>query len=180
MNTLRIPKIIRSGMAFLGCSVLCLIGRTGTAWADQQTPSNNRSQEISTVYMVSSTFEGLVDMNMKPLFATSVQPMDDNSSDSRARAAALNDEHTKWVVKCLIDMDKIKVGMTRADLLKVFTTEGGPSSPNAQGYVYRGCPYIKVRVTFQLVGNAPDPYPYNPNDIILSISDPFLQFSISD
>ena len=43
-------------------------------------------------------------------------------------------------------------GMTRADLLKVFTTEGGLSTGLNRTYVYRECQYIKVDVDFEPVG----------------------------
>jgi hypothetical protein len=49
-------------------------------------------------------------------------------------------------------MQKIKVGMTRADLLKVFTTEGGLSTSLNRTFVYRDCSYIKVDVEFEAVG----------------------------
>jgi hypothetical protein len=42
--------------------------------------------------------------------------------------------------------------MTRADLLKMFTTEGGLSTGLRRTYVYRECPYIKVDVEFEPVG----------------------------
>jgi hypothetical protein len=44
---------------------------------------------------------------------------------------------TKKIEKAIHESQKIKVGMTRADLLKVFTTEGGISSRKWRRYVYR-------------------------------------------
>jgi hypothetical protein len=41
-----------------------------------------------------------------------------------------------------------QVGMTLADLINVFTTEGGLSTTSQRTYVYRQCPYIKVDVKF--------------------------------
>jgi len=40
----------------------------------------------------------------------------------------------------------IRSGMTRADLIKVFTTEGGLSTPFQQTFVGRDCSYFKVNV----------------------------------
>ena len=59
---------------------------------------------------------------------------------------------TEWIANSLKEMQKIKVGMTRADLLKVFTTEGGLSTGLYRTYVYRECAYIKVDVEFEPVG----------------------------
>src|SRR6266542_341238 len=55
-------------------------------------------------------------------------------------------QQTEWVANSLKEMQKVKVGMTRADLLKVFTTEGGLSTGLSRTYVYRECSYIKVDV----------------------------------
>src|SRR5213075_1310743 len=59
---------------------------------------------------------------------------------------------TEWVASSLKEMQKIRVGMTRSDLLKIFRTEGGQSTGLNRTYVYRECPYIKVDVEFQPVG----------------------------
>lgn len=97
-------------------------------------------------------------------------------------------------------MDTIKPGMTRADLDQVFTTEGGLSSRAARTFVSRDCPYFKVDVVFELVGppdlpatdcrsaitGAPCPddvkarIGVSPRDTIISISRPYLQFTIYD
>src|SRR6187401_2066751 len=60
----------------------------------------------------------------------------------------------EWIANTLKEIQKIKVGMTRADLLKVFTTEGGLSTGLIRTYVYRECPYIKVDVEFEPVGRS--------------------------
>jgi transposase InsO family protein len=46
---------------------------------------------------------------------------------------------------------EIKPGMTREDVLRVFTTEGGLSFRTQQTYVLKGCPYIHVDVEFSPV-----------------------------
>lgn len=50
--------------------------------------------------------------------------------------------HTEWVAGALKAMQTIKVGMTRAKLLSVFTTEGGLATPLKQTHVFRDCPYV--------------------------------------
>ena len=64
-----------------------------------------------------------------------------------------SEAQTEWIAKSLREMKTIKVGMVRADLLKVFVTEGGISTPLNRTYVYRECPYIKVDVEFEPVGS---------------------------
>ena len=57
-------------------------------------------------------------------------------------------EHTAWIVDVLNATQTIKTGMTRSDLMKVFTTEGGLPTTSRRTYVYRQCPYVKVDVRF--------------------------------
>src|SRR5882724_5816733 len=61
------------------------------------------------------------------------------------------DEHTEWIAKSLKEIESVKVGMTRVDLLRVFKEEGGISTRTWRRYVYRDCPYIKVDVEFEPV-----------------------------
>lgn len=89
-----------------------------------------------------------------------------------------NEGHVAWVVESLKRMLTIKPGMTRKELLTAFTTEGGLSTRLQRRYVSRDCPYFKVNVEFQAVGQ-PDGYE-SDRDLIVKISQPFLQFSILD
>jgi hypothetical protein len=91
-----------------------------------------------------------------------------------------------WVAEALKRMQTIQPGMTREDLLKVFTTEGGLSTRLHRTFVSQDCPYFKVDVQFDAVGR--------PNrdgsgrvilveghqDIIVKISRPYLQLTVSD
>jgi hypothetical protein len=95
-------------------------------------------------------------------------------------------EHQAWVTYVLKKMETIKPGMTREELLKVFTTEGGLSTALNRRFVSRDCPYFKVDVEFKAVGR-PDrdgdgrvTLEENSLDIIVKISRPYLQFSIAD
>jgi hypothetical protein len=92
---------------------------------------------------------------------------------------SVTDEHTEWIAKSLKEIETVKVGMTRGDLLKVFSEEGGLSTRTWRRYVYRECPYIKVDVEFQPVGEPAKPT-QNPQDKIIKISRPFLEWSILD
>ena len=57
---------------------------------------------------------------------------------------------TAKVSEILKECQQIKHGATRAELLKIFTTEGGLSTAKHRIYVHRHCPYIKVAVEFNL------------------------------
>jgi len=91
-----------------------------------------------------------------------------------------------WVAEVLKRMETIKPGMTRKTLLTVFTTEGGLSTGSQRTFVSQDCPYFKVDVEFQAVGR-PDrdeegrvTLVEGDEDIILKVSTPYLQFSITD
>jgi hypothetical protein len=89
-------------------------------------------------------------------------------------------KHTEWIATSLREMQTIKVGMTREDLLKVFKEEGGLSTRLERRYVYRDCPYIKVDVKFEAVGAPEDKRTTSLKDKITQISKPFLEWTISD
>ena len=103
----------------------------------------------------------------------------------QAQAQSLQ-SHTAWVAETLKRMQEVKPGMTRNDLLKVFTTEGGLSTGLGRTYVSRDCPYFKVEVEFNAVGRPN----YNPDgrvtlaedgrDIIVKISRPYLALMTVD
>jgi hypothetical protein len=92
---------------------------------------------------------------------------------------------TRSIDQVLKDVSSVQAGMSRADLLRVFTTEGGISTRDEQRYVYRRCPYIKVRVNFRRPADADDDWGGASEaewtgDIIQSISKPFLEYPIAD
>jgi hypothetical protein len=103
-----------------------------------------------------------------------------------AQSPQRQQEQTKWIADSLIEMKTIKVGMTRADLLKVFATEGGLSTRLNRTYVYRKCPLIKVDVEFQPVGRpARDArgrvtLTEADGDVIEKISRPYLDWTVID
>lgn len=88
----------------------------------------------------------------------------------------IDSDHTEWIAGVLKATQGIKVGMSRSDLLKVFTTEGGLSWSSQRTYVYRQCPYIKVDVKFAASSNSEE----LPKDKIVEISRPYLAWSVMD
>ena len=81
--------------------------------------------------------------------------------------------HTQWVNNVLVWIATIKPGMTRSDLLRVFTTEGGLSTRTHRTYVLKQCPTIKVDVEFSISRNEAD-------DKITQISKTYLDYGVYD
>jgi hypothetical protein len=89
-------------------------------------------------------------------------------------------ERTKWIAKVMRQIAMLQPGMRRDPLLKVFATEGGLSNRFQRTYVYSECPYIKVNVRFKAANDEADALKEDLDDIIESISQPYLAFSVSD
>jgi hypothetical protein len=122
------------------------------------------------------TFLSIITFNS----STSVRLTNAASQDSCAQS------HEVWVTNALVKMESIKPGMTREDLLRVFTTEGGLSTGLHRTFVSRDCPNFKVDVEFKAVGR-PDrdnegrgTLDEDRRDIIVKLSRPYLQFSVAD
>jgi len=81
----------------------------------------------------------------------------------------------------IVQIQTIQPGQTRKDLLKLFDYEGGLQSREANHFIYRKSNLIKVDVKFKAVGPATRiEFEGNPNDVITSISKPYLEFSFID
>ena len=107
------------------------------------------------------------------------------AGQSPAKPLVVDPALTRAMEQVLKDVSSIQSGMTRAELLRVFTTEGGLSTRDQQRYAYRRCPLIKVIVTFRRPDDADGDWGGAPEeeraaDIIQSISKPFLEYSIMD
>jgi hypothetical protein len=115
--------------------------------------------------------------------AVAAQPSTSRHTASNIRepsTAQLRLDRQRWVAKCLREMESIKVGMSRKDLSKVFSTEGGVSSPCSRHYVHRECPYFKVNIEFATSRGADGRRVARPNDKITKVSRPYVQWSILD
>lgn len=117
------------------------------------------------------------DENLLPQWAKSPAQVAD---ESVPMSPALAQERTMWIAKVLRQIGRIKPGMRRKDLLKLFTTEGGLSSRLQRRYVLIECPYIKVDVRFKPASNEHDALGENPEDVIETISRPYLEWSVMD
>jgi len=101
---------------------------------------------------------------------------------AQVKAVSADREASKWIANALQEIQSIQPGMSRAELLKILREEGGLSSRTARRYAYRGCPYIKVDVKFEAVGE-PDRgggAGESSQDKVTSVSQPFLEWGIGD
>ena len=95
-------------------------------------------------------------------------------------------DHRAWVEECLKRMLTVQPGMTRNQLIEVFTTEGGIYTAKQRTFVSRDCPYFKITVEFRRAnesnpeGKETDWLQELEDDVITRVSDPYLQFSIMD
>lgn len=98
----------------------------------------------------------------------------------RALSRQLSTKNIRNGLRGVIELiQTIKPGMTRGDLLRLFTTEGGISTRRERTYVYKQCPYIKVRVEFEAADRSEN-WAQIPQDRIVKISAPFLQYFVAD
>jgi hypothetical protein len=88
----------------------------------------------------------------------------------------IDQQHTAWIAGALNAMQTLKISVTRSDLMKIFTSEGGLSTTSQRTYVYRHCPYIKVDVKFAASSHDEE----LPTDKIVEVSRPYLAWSIMD
>lgn len=113
------------------------------------------------------------------------------TSSASLRATTLQDQtelsrsHIAWVAAALNRMQTVKVGMTRGELLAVFTTEGGLSTDLQRTYVSKDCPLFKVDVEFEAVDRPRDSQGRvirgeGSRDTIVRISRPYLASSVMD
>jgi len=95
-------------------------------------------------------------------------------------------EHAQWLGSVLRWTAEVKVGSTRNDLLKIYATEGGLSTPLRRTYVLKGCRYIKVDVEFKPVGRPERDSEgrvtaiEDGRDTIIKISQPYLGYAVYD
>jgi hypothetical protein len=85
-------------------------------------------------------------------------------------------EHEEWMGRAVTEIATVKVGMTRSDLLNVFTPATGffTTTKLTGTYVYKTSPYIRVDVEFNGSPDANKNTAESPRDTIKSISKPYL------
>ena len=102
------------------------------------------------------------------------------SSGDQSASPKPDKEHTEWIESVLRSVDAIQPGMTRKELSSMFVEQGGGLwSRSQRAYVFRQCPYIKIDVKFALVPKG-GPFDEQPEDKIVEVSRPYLQYFVSD
>ena len=73
-----------------------------------------------------------------------------SSGPAGGEGSDVDRELTNQISATLTECEKIKPGMTRAQLLEVFDTEGGLSTARDRTFVYRRCWLVKIDIHFTL------------------------------
>jgi hypothetical protein len=119
------------------------------------------------------------------LFATAIGV----SVSSQAHAFADPEscpEHVEWVAKVMETMETIKLGDTRKNLRRVFTTEEGLSTDLERTYVSQDWFLFKVELKFYAIGRPERgsdggvTLVESDDDIITALSRPYLTSAVLD
>jgi hypothetical protein len=103
-----------------------------------------------------------------------------------AQPSKFDQDAARWVGDAMLEIETVKVGMTRGQLLALFDTEGGLFSGLRRTYVYRRCPLIKVDIEFEAFGRPSRDAEgrvtmvESDQDIIIKISRPYLARQVID
>ena len=114
------------------------------------------------------------------LLATAIASSGQKSINPAQSPSEIDLAHTKWIDSVMSSILTIKPGAARKDLLRVFKEEGGLSTRTQRTYVYKRCPYIKVDVRFAPVGAEDNGLTEMPEDKVITISRPYLGYSVAD
>jgi hypothetical protein len=109
------------------------------------------------------------------IFFVGLQPIVSQSRTPAPESCAL-------IRQALDDSLHIKAGMTRDEVEKNFTPDGGlqPSKlPSTTRYLYVKCSFIKIDVKFKAAA-ANETGSLSPDDIVVSASKPYLQYPFAD
>ncbi|HEY1964290.1 MAG TPA: hypothetical protein VGG59_05135, partial [Acidobacteriaceae bacterium] len=102
------------------------------------------------------------------------------SDESVRESAELTQQRNTWMAKVMRQLNSIHPGMTRKELAAILTTEGGLSTRFQRTYVSRECPYIKLDLHFKAGDGDTATSTEEPEDIVESVSGPYLGWSIMD
>jgi hypothetical protein len=119
---------------------------------------------------------GTLELSRLPQWAKGQAQLED---ESVPEGADYREQRTLWIAKVLRKLETIQPGMKRKDLDLLLKTEGGLSTRFEITLVSRECALIKVDVKFKPVeplSSADE----NPEDVIESVSRPYLAWSIMD
>jgi hypothetical protein len=118
------------------------------------------------------------DLSQLPQWAKSQSQVSDESVPMDADSQAMRNQ---WMDKVLREMEAIRPGMHRGDLSALFRQDGGINPIGHQErYVLKECPTIKIDVSFRNPDGSDRLDRESPDDVIDSISKPYLQWAIMD
>ena len=148
-------------------------------------------REIRWIYVLQFRFLGIRDneggyaniivlMDGAVVEPKQITPLNTGINTRNGTNAEMDKELTGQIVEALAQCQTIKIGMTRAQLSRIFTTEGGISTAIHRIYIYIRCPYIKVDVDFKLSAPTQGILEEKPTDTITKISKPYLDRSVID
>jgi len=153
------------------------------------TSASSKSQPSPTIVMAGGIATGENQLHIQLGYPTEKffqgkDPRADSRIEDALRAAGKlansHQDHIRWVAGNLLEMQTIKQGNTRKELIKVFAEEGGLSNRFQRRYAYRDCPYFKVDVKFNAADASKDDTKEHPQDKVSQISTPFLEWPIAD
>jgi hypothetical protein len=99
------------------------------------------------------------------------------AQDGAADQRMIDQKHTEWIEHVVRVVSNIKAGMTRQALSGSFEGDGGLQSRLHGRYAYKHCRYIKIDIEFSSVDDGLD---FSPDDKIVKVSRPYLEYPISD
>lgn len=116
------------------------------------------------------------DITQLPEWARSRAQVDD---ESVATGPAAAEDHDKWIAKVMRQVGAIKPGMHRRDLAALFHADGGLTFfGGPQRYILKECSLIKIDVQFKM--SSDKSVSENPDDVIESVSKPYLEYPFMD
>ena len=89
---------------------------------------------------------------------------------------------TPFLQQCLYDFSKIKVGMTRVEIEKMFPYPGGINGVSPTRFIHPRCDFFVIEVTFDFKrdlanqGRAIE----GKDDKVTAVSRPFIEYPASD
>ena len=115
--------------------------------------------------------------SMLPQWAKSQIQIEDESVPT---GPAFDEERRKWLSKVMGQLAAIKPGMHRQDLAELVHEDGGISFGWERRFVLGECPLIKIDVRFKPSGEGHQWLQEDPDDVIESVSKPYLEHPFAD
>jgi len=92
----------------------------------------------------------------------------------------LTRDRNAWIDKTMRQIATIHPGMKRSELAALFRPDGGLSTQTEERYLFKECQVIKIDVHFKPAKSEGEWKFEDPDDVIESISKPYLQYPIYD